>query len=107
MASLISENPAKLFGLHPKKGSLSVGSDADLMILDPDKRVVLGNESLHHRVDYSPFEGIEVQGVPVTTLSRGTFLYRDGEVVAPKGHGLFLSRGRSAAFEGFPVHTDD
>lgn len=106
MAALVSTNPAMLFGLYPKKGSLSVGSDADLMILDPEKRVVLGCETLHHRVDYSPFEGIEVQGVPVTTLSRGTFLYRDGEVVAPKGHGRFLSRERSAAFEGFSTLTD-
>ena len=106
MAALTSTNPAMLFGLFPKKGSVAVGSDADLLILDPEKKMVLGRETLHHRVDYSPFEGIEVQGVPVTTLSRGTFLYRDGEVTAPAGHGRFLVRQRSAAFEGLSARAD-
>ncbi len=100
MVALTSANPAKLFGLFPEKGTLSVGSDADLMILDPEKRVVLGRDTLHHRVDYSPYEGMEVQGVPVATLSRGVFLNRDGEVTAPAGHGRFLARGQSAAFDG-------
>lgn len=100
LVALVSAHPARLFGLHPEKGTLAVGSDADLMILDPEKRAVLGRETLHHRVDYSPYEGMEVQGVPVATLSRGVFLFRDGEVTAPPGHGRFLVRRRSAAFEG-------
>jgi len=100
MVALTSTNPAKLFGLFPEKGTLSVGSDADLMILDPEKRVVLGLDTLHHRVDYSPYEGMEVRGVPVATLSRGVFVHRDGEGTAPVGHGRFLARGKSAAFDG-------
>lgn len=100
LVALVSTHPARLFGLHPEKGTLAVGSDADLMILDPERRAVLGRETLHHRVDYSPYEGMEVQGVPVATLSRGVFLFRDGEVTAPPGHGRFLVRRRSSAFEG-------
>ncbi|MEE8109455.1 MAG: dihydropyrimidinase [bacterium] len=100
LVARVCTNPARLFGMYPEKGTLEVGSDADLMILDPERRVVLGRDTLHHRVDYSPYEGMEVQGVPVTTLSRGVFLYRDGEVTAPPGHGRFLVRRRSAAYEG-------
>ncbi|MFQ5915754.1 MAG: dihydropyrimidinase [Nitrospinota bacterium] len=106
LVALVSANPARLFGMYPEKGTLAVGSDADMFILDPEKRVVLGRETLHHRVDYSPYEGMEMQGVVVATLSRGVFLYRDGEVTAPPGHGRFLVRRRSAAFEGLAERAD-
>ncbi|MFQ5693122.1 MAG: amidohydrolase family protein, partial [Nitrospinota bacterium] len=104
LVSLVATRPARLFGVFPEKGTLAVGSDADVMILDPERRVVLGRETLHHRVDYSPYEGMEVRGVPVATLSRGVFLFRDGEITAPPGHGRFLVRRRSAAFEALADH---
>jgi len=89
---LCSSSPAKLFGLYPKKGVIKEGSDADMVIIDPDKRVVLSREKLHANVDYSAYEGFEVQGYPVCTISRGEVIVRDGAVTAQAGRGEFLKR---------------
>ncbi len=70
-AAITATNPAKVFGLYPKKGAIAVGSDADLAIWDAERRVTITNDLLHHNVDYTPFEGYESIGWPVTTLSRG------------------------------------
>lgn len=90
--------PARLFGLAPQKGRVAVGADADLVIFDPDKRVVLDHASLHQNVDYTPYEGMELQGYPETTLLRGQVIVRDGAFVGDAGQGKFLKRGISGVF---------
>jgi dihydropyrimidinase len=82
--------PARRFGLAPRKGTLATGADADVIIFDPKRRVTLSVDSLHQNVDYCPYEGWEVQGYPVTVLSRGEVIVRDGEFVGATGRGQFL-----------------
>jgi dihydropyrimidinase len=94
---LVSTMPAKLFGLFPRKGTIAPGSDADLVIFDPDKRLTISAANQHQRVDYTPYEGIEVQGVPETVLLRGRVIVRDGEYVGGKGGGQYLFRKQFAA----------
>ncbi len=89
---LISTAPAKLFGMYPRKGAIAVGSDADLVIYDPNAKHVLSASTHHMAVDYSCYEGREVQGLAETVLSRGTVLVRNREWVGPKGHGRFIKR---------------
>jgi dihydropyrimidinase len=93
---LTATNPAKLYGLHPRKGTIAVGADADLAIWDPDRRVTLSNAMLHHDVDYTPYEGMTLRGWPVTTISRGEVICCEGVLLAEPGRGRFLPRGRSA-----------
>jgi dihydropyrimidinase len=90
---LNSTNAARIYGLDPRKGTIAVGSDADIAIWDPEKRVVITNDLLHHNVDYTPFEGMTVQGWPVTVLSRGTVICDKGELVSGPDHGEFLECG--------------
>ena len=87
--------PAKIFGLYPKKGTIQVGSDGDLVIIDKDKEVVLSNKNLHSNVDYSAYEGIKVKGYPVYTILRGKVIAKDSEFVGNKGYGNFIRRGKS------------
>ncbi|MDY7041078.1 MAG: dihydropyrimidinase [Chloroflexota bacterium] len=84
--------PARLYGLFPRKGTIAVGSDADLVIFDPDQKVTLSHTALHQNVDYCPFEGWTVCGYPRTVMVRGQVVVRDGEFVGPAGWGLFLAR---------------
>ena len=86
--------PAKIFGFYPQKGVLKEGSDADIVIIDPGKRVFLNHERLHANVDYSAYEGIETQGYPVCTISRGEVIIRDGAANAVPGRGKFIKRQR-------------
>ncbi|MCL1847796.1 MAG: dihydropyrimidinase [Coriobacteriia bacterium] len=87
--------PAQRFGLYPKKGVLAVGSDADVVIFDPDKEVTITHDLLHERVDYTPYEGMRITGYPRTTISRGEIIVQDGRFNATKGRGRFLKRGFS------------
>ena len=89
---LVATNPAKLFGLTGK-GSIAVGSDADLVLWDPARTVRLTNELMQQAIDYTPYEGLEVTGWPVATVRRGEVVMRDGRVQAEPGSGRFLSRG--------------
>ena len=89
---LCSATPSKLFGLYPQKGVIKEGSDADIVIIDPDKDVVLRQDKLHANVDYSAYEGIEVTGYPVCTISRGEVIIRDGISSAKAGRGKFVKR---------------
>lgn len=89
---LVSTAPAKLFGMYPRKGAIAVGSDADLVIYDPNAKHVLSASTHHMAVDYSCYEGREVQGIAQTVLSRGTVVVRDRQWVGPKGHGRFVKR---------------
>jgi len=86
--------PAKLYGLYPKKGVIAVGSDADLAIWDPDRLVTITNGMLHHAVDHTPYEGMQVKGWPVVTVSRGEVVYADGKVMSEAGRGRFLPCAR-------------
>ena len=88
--ALTATNPARMYGLYPAKGTIAVGSDADIVIVDPERRVRLTNDLLHHNVDYTPYEGMEITGWPVITLSRGDVVWRDGVFSAAKGRGRFL-----------------
>ena len=89
---IVSTNPAKLFGIYPKKGCIKVGSDADLVVIDKDLKKVITKEELHENVDYTPFEGIEVVGYPVMTISRGEIIVENNKFVGKKGRGDFLKR---------------
>jgi dihydropyrimidinase len=92
--------PAKLFGLFPRKGIIAVGSDADIVIFDPDMPRTLGVETLHMRVDYNPYEGTTVRGVPAFVISGGKVIVEGGAFVGNKGSGRFLKRGPSLAATG-------
>src|ERR1700758_3882242 len=89
---LVSTAPAKLFGLYPRKGTIAVGSDADLVIFDPNAEQVISAKTHHMRVDYSMFEGIRVKGVTKTVLSRGRVIIDDGKFTGRAGAGEFLRR---------------
>jgi dihydropyrimidinase len=89
---ITSTAPAKLFGLYPKKGTVAVGADADLVVWDPEKKHVLSQKTLHMRVDYSPFEGQEVTGAPSHVLSRGNVVVQDFKYTGAKGDGRFVKR---------------
>jgi dihydropyrimidinase len=93
---LVATNPARLLGLAPRKGTIAVGADADLVIFDPNKEVTLSRENLHMKVDYSPYESVTVRGYPVRTLSRGKTIVSNGEFVGQEGDGRFLRRRRFA-----------
>jgi dihydropyrimidinase len=89
---LVSTAPAKLFGLYPRKGTIAVGSDADLVIFAPSEEQVISAETHHMRVDYSMFEGIHVTGVPKTVFSRGRAVIDAGKFVGRPGAGQFVRR---------------
>src|SRR6202453_2834299 len=91
---LVSTTPAKLFGLYPRKGTIAVGSDADLVVFDTDEEQVISVKTHHMRVDYSMFEGIRIKGVPKTVLSRGRTIIENGEFVGKPGSGEFIRRQR-------------
>jgi dihydropyrimidinase len=87
-----STNSAKLFGLYPRKGTIAVGSDADLVIFDPKVTKRVKNSMLKSRADYSVFEGWDVTGWPAMTIRRGEIVFKDGEVLGVPGTGAFLHR---------------
>jgi dihydropyrimidinase len=90
---IISTAPARLFGMYPRKGSLTVGADADLVIYDPNAKRTISAATHHMAVDYSCYEGRSVQGRSDVVLSRGSVVVRNGEFTGRKGHGRFIKRG--------------
>jgi dihydropyrimidinase len=90
--ALSSTNHAKTYGLYPRKGTIAIGSDADIAIWDPAREVVISQQILHHGSDYTPYEGLSVTGWPVTMLVRGETVVAAGTLVGRKGAGRHLSR---------------
>jgi dihydropyrimidinase len=88
----VATSPARLFGLLPRKGTIAVGSDADLVIFDPRKETPLTLNNLHMRVDYSPYEHITVRGYPTLVMQRGKILVEEGRFHGCRGDGVFLKR---------------
>jgi dihydropyrimidinase len=81
-----------MFGMYPRKGSISIGADADLVIYDPTARRTISAKTHHMAVDYSCYEGRTVQGRSDVVLSRGSVIVRDGAFTGRKGHGRFIKR---------------
>jgi dihydropyrimidinase len=98
LVEVLAEGPARLFGLYPEKGTIAVGSDADIVIFDPDVAWKLNAEHLHSPLDYSPYEGMEVVGKTRTVLLRGQYVVKDGRFVGRKGMGRFLKRRAGSAY---------
>ena len=94
---LVATTPAKLFGLYPRKGTIAVGSDADLVIFDPKREHTISAKTHHMRVDYSMFEGIKVTGMPDVVLSRGRVLVEGDKFLGRPGQGEFIKRGACPA----------
>jgi len=88
--ALTATNHAKLYGLYPKKGTIAVGSDADIAIWDPKRRTTVSAAQIHDNVGYMPYEGMQLTGWPVTVLSRGRIVVDDGKLHAARGSGTFL-----------------
>ena len=103
LARVMSENPARIFGLYPRKGVIQVGSDADLLILDPGGDRVITSKDHHSNAGYSLFEGWEVQGRPHMTLLRGQVLLNQGELQQQPGYGGFLASDSPRSPLGGPV----
>ena len=94
-AKVTSTNAAKLFGMYPKKGTIRVGSDADLVLFDPEREVDITRLILHDNTDYTPYEGMHVKGWPILTMIRGTVVVENERLQVKPGFGNFLRRGKS------------
>lgn len=90
-----STNPARIFGLYPRKGTIAQGSDADMVLFDPSRAGVVDERRLHSRAGYDPFHGFALRGLPVLTMSRGEVIARDGQLLSEAGRGRHLLRERS------------
>ncbi len=94
LAEIVSTGPARLFGLYPRKGALMPGSDADVVIIDPDREVALSAERLHMNLDYTLYEEFILKGYPVTTINRGKVICSDGQFFGAPGEGKFIARDK-------------
>jgi dihydropyrimidinase len=101
--ALTATNHAKLYGLYPRKGTIAVGSDADIAIWDPARETMITAGMLHDNVGYTPYEGRRLKGWPVTVLSRGRVVVEDGKLAAARGSGAFLPCALSEAAK--PLHS--
>lgn len=99
LVRVISANPAKIFGLYPNKGSLQPGTDADLVIFDPEKQVTLTQAILHSRAGYTPYEGFKLQGYPIMTFLRGQLLAKEGYFIGHEGQGQFIKAKKSSLYD--------
>jgi dihydropyrimidinase len=96
--ALTASNPAKMYGLYPRKGTIAIGSDADLVIWDTEHEWTISNEGLHHSADYTPYEGMLIKGRPETTLVRGQLVVDGGELAVKPGFGRFVPCDRPSYF---------
>jgi len=88
-----SQNPAKIFGIYPKKGSLQIGSDADFVLVNPTKEEKITSEMMFSKCEWTLYEGLSMTGVPEMTFVRGVQVYGEGKILAKPGHGQFLKMG--------------
>jgi dihydropyrimidinase len=94
MVELLCTNPAKLFGLYPRKGTIAVGSDADIVVFDPEQKLTITAANQHSKTDYNLYEGTEVTGAPEVVLLRGNVLVEGDSLVAEPGIGQFVARAK-------------
>jgi len=92
VVELCSTNPAKIFGCAPQKGTITPGSDADIVIYDPNKEFVVSKDNMHSDVDHTIWEGTKVKGYPIMTFSRGKIVFENGNFVGEPGWGKFIKR---------------
>jgi dihydropyrimidinase len=97
MVELLCTNPAKLFGLYPRKGTIAVGSDADIVVFDPEREHTIASATDHSKTDYNLYEGTQVTGTPEVVLLRGQILVEGEELVAEPGIGRFVARAKFGA----------
>ena len=90
--ALTAANAARIFGMDDRKGSIAIGYDADIAIWDPDKTVQVTAAGMHDNMDYTPFEGWELNGWPVSVLNQGRMVVDGGELKAKPGDGSFIAR---------------
>jgi dihydropyrimidinase len=90
--SLFTTNACRIFGLYPRKGTIAVGSDADIVVFDPAKTRVISAKTHHQKVDRSIYEGFEVKGVPTHVIANGKLVYKDGDLRTERGAGRFIPR---------------
>ena len=95
-------NHAKIYGLYPRKGTIAIGSDADIAVWDPKRKVTIRHDLIHDGSDYTPYEGLEVTGWPVLTMVRGRVVVDDGRLVGAKGYGSYLARAKPPASPNLP-----
>ena len=95
---ITSTNAAKIFNIYPRKGSISVGADADIAIWDPERERTISKDTHHQNVDFNIFEGMTVKGINSTTISQGRIVYQDGEVRTERGAGRYVDRPTFAPY---------
>ncbi len=96
--AITSTNAAKIFNIYPRKGSISVGADADIAIWDPEKERTISKDTHHQNVDFNIFEGMTVKGINTITISQGKVVYKDGEVRTERGAGRYVNRPTFAPY---------
>jgi dihydropyrimidinase len=94
MVALASTNPAKIFGMWPRKGSLSIGADADIVLIDPAREVVIDESVMESASDFDPYQGRRARGWPVLTMSRGEVVMAQGKILSEPGRGQVVKRAR-------------
>jgi dihydropyrimidinase len=94
MVGFVSANPAKIFGMWPTKGSLSIGADADIVLIDPEKDVVIDETAMESASDFDPYQGRRAKGWPVLTMSRGEVVVAQGKILSEPGRGRIIKRAR-------------
>ena len=92
MVDLVATNPARIFGLYPRKGAILEGADADVVVFDPNRKVTIRSTEMHSRSNYDPFEGFEITGWPRETISHGEIIVSNRKATASPGRGQFLTR---------------
>jgi dihydropyrimidinase len=90
LVDALCTKPAKIYGIYPMKGVIQLGSDADIVLIDMKKEFKIKADRLHHKADWTPYEGIKVKGFPILTMVKGEVLMKDGDVWDKPGHGKFI-----------------